>query len=262
MLLSATTKLYGCDWMYRRFSRVASLEKPDTQGWIIFTSPSSRCIVHPFQSFYFGRFSYVQRYQYEHTSQHAIHPRFYYFIPSTTHSFPFTHHTLDQPLRLPHPKHSSFKPLETNVPTTPRPTPHKALTDIPPTSSDTFPIPDTDLVLHFDVFGPLLNIADVNELLTLAEADIQAQINRHGADALISYEGYGPWRTADIALDVYESVIEADLTLGEFHSLIGGLGLYMVRGRRSREAKFRMTRVREASYPDLAGGDLWLIRLS
>ncbi|CAF9916621.1 hypothetical protein IMSHALPRED_003249 [Imshaugia aleurites] len=159
--------------------------------------------------------------------------------------------------------HTAF-PLPTTLLTNPSAslTQNTAASNLSKPTSDTFPIPDTDLVLHFDVFGPLLNIADVNELLTLAEADIQAQINRHGADALISYEGYGPWRTADIALDVYESVIEADLTLGEFHSLIGGLGLYMVRGRRSREAKFRMTRVREASYPDLAGGDLWLIRLS
>ena len=49
------------------------------------------------------------------------------------------------------------------------------------------------------------------------------------------------------------------MTLGQFRSLIEGLGLYMIKGRRSREAKFRLSREGEVPWMILAGGGIWLI---
>ncbi|KAF6240005.1 hypothetical protein HO173_001613 [Letharia columbiana] len=134
-----------------------------------------------------------------------------------------------------------------------------ARTDIPPTSSDIFPIPNIDLVLSFSVFGPILEISELNELLTRAQDDIQTLISRHGADLLTPDDEYAPWHTGDIALEVYKVTTDGRLTLGQFRSLIEGLGLYMIKGKRSREAKFRLLRKGEISLTSLAGGDIWLI---
>lgn len=126
-------------------------------------------------------------------------------------------------------------------------------------TSDIFPIPNIDLVLSFSVFGPILEISELNELLTRAQDDIQTLINRHGADLLTPDDEYTPWQTGDIALEVYKLTTDGRLTLGQFRSLIEGLGLYMIKGKRSREAKFRLLREGEISLTSLAGGDIWLI---
>ena len=49
------------------------------------------------------------------------------------------------------------------------------------------------------------------------------------------------------------------MTLGQFRSLIEGLGLYMIKGGRSREAKFGLSREGEDPWTYIAGGDIWLI---
>lgn len=49
------------------------------------------------------------------------------------------------------------------------------------------------------------------------------------------------------------------MTLGQFRSLLEGLGLYMIKGGRSREAKFGLSREGADPWMDLAGGDIWLI---
>lgn len=126
-------------------------------------------------------------------------------------------------------------------------------------TSDTFAIPNTDLVLNFSVFGSVLEISQLDDLLTRAQDDIQTLINRYGADARTRDEAYDPWRTGDLALEIYRVTMPVRLTLGQFRSLIEGLWLYMIQNRRSREAIFRLLRESEHSLTTLAGGDLWLI---
>ena len=99
----------------------------------------------------------------------------------------------------------------------------------------------------------------MNNLLTQAQDDIQMQINRHGTDALTPGDGYDPWGTENIALEVYKVSTDVRLTLGQFRSLIEGLGLFMVLKRRSREAKFRLLKEGGTTSTILAGGDIWLI---
>lgn len=154
------------------------------------------------------------------------------------------------------------KPAASNLskPTYPsRYTQIQVRTNIPPTSSDTFAIPNTDLVLNFSVFGSVLEISQLDDLLTRAQDDIQTLINRYGADARTRDEAYDPWRTGDLALEIYRVTMPVRLTLGQFRSLIEGLWLYMIQNRRSREAIFRLLRESEHSLTTLAGGDLWLI---
>lgn len=134
-----------------------------------------------------------------------------------------------------------------------------AASNISKPTSDTFPIPDTDLVLIFSVFGPILEVAQLNILLTQAQDDIGIQIDQHGADALTPADAHRTWRTEDIALEVYQVTTYWRLTLGQFRSLIEGLGLYMIQSRRSREAKFRLLRVEGVTMTTLAGGDIWMI---
>ena len=108
----------------------------------------------------------------------------------------------------------------------------QAYTDISPISYDTFSIPNTDLVIYFTIFGPLLDILELNELLARAQDDLQTLINRLGADALLADVGYDPWQQQDIALEVYRVSTSVSATLGQCHSLIEGLWLYMIQERR------------------------------
>ena len=130
------------------------------------------------------------------------------------------------------------------------------LSDFPPNSSDTFAIPNTNLIIKFSEFGPTLDIAELNRLLTQAQDDIQIQIDDHGTDALAPYNMYRTWGDQDIALDVYR-MTRHRITLRQFRSMVEGLGLYMIMGRRSREVKFRLLEVDSSSIS--VGGDIWLI---
>ncbi len=47
------------------------------------------------------------------------------------------------------------------------------------------------------------------------------------------------------------------MTLGQFRSLVEGLGLYMIKGRRSREATFRLRE--DGLSTQLVGGEIWFI---
>ena len=99
----------------------------------------------------------------------------------------------------------------------------------------------------------------MNDLLTQAQDDIQMQISRDGADARARLNTYSPWRVDNIVLDVYRFGDIDSITLGQFRSLIEGLGLYMVNGRRARETKFRLSKEGEVFTTNLMGGDIWLL---
>ncbi len=144
-------------------------------------------------------------------------------------------HTALPLLPLTNPSLSIQNPAASNLSKPMYPPPYtqpQAHTDISPTSYDTFSIPNTDLVINFSSFGPILNILELNDLLTRAQDDLQTLINRHGADTPIPDDGYDPWRNQEIALEVYRVSTSATLTLGQFHSLIEGLWLYMIQERR------------------------------
>ena len=122
-------------------------------------------------------------------------------------------------------------------------------TDLPPTSSDTFPIPYTNLILRFEAFGPLLNRLELNELLHEVQNDIQTLINERDVDAPTPYDGYHLWQNEDIVFDIEPLT---PLRLGQFRSLMEGLELYMIDGekiygRRCREATFSLLREGEGN---------------
>lgn len=133
----------------------------------------------------------------------------------------------------------------------------EADTDTPPCSSDKFPIPNTELVVYFERFGSLVEASELNDLLTQAQEDIQVQINVRGASATASLNRNYPWISDNIAFDVYRINRIVHMTLGEFRSLVEGLVLYMVKGRRSREASFLVSREGEVITTNLARGDIW-----
>lgn len=83
------------------------------------------------------------------------------------------------------------------------------------------------------------------------------QINVRGAGATASLDRNYPWISENIAFDVYRVNRIVHMTLGEFRSLIEGLVLYMVKGRRSREARFLVSKEGDVIMTNLAGGDIW-----
>ena len=85
------------------------------------------------------------------------------------------------------------------------------------------------------------------------------QINRHGTGAIAPLNRYNPWYAHNIVLDVYSASAREGMTLGQFRSLIEGLGLYMIKGKRSREARFLLSKEGELFLTNLAGGDIWSI---
>lgn len=122
-------------------------------------------------------------------------------------------------------------PVASNLSKPTYPTPHTQLqahTEHSPTSSDTFPIPNTDLILRFSVFGTILETSELNDLLTQAQEDVQVLISRHGTDVIAADDTYRPWRSENIALEVYRVTTDRRLTLGQLRSMIEGLGLYMI----------------------------------
>lgn len=130
----------------------------------------------------------------------------------------------------------------------------QARTDMSSTSFDTFPIPDTNLVLRFSRFGPKLGILELDSLLTKAQDDIQTDINRYGANAWGPRVEYEPWTTNNIELGVYRFTTGWVPLLGQLRSLIEGLRLYMIKERRSREVKFRLSMEERHRSIDLASG--------
>ena len=58
---------------------------------------------------------------------------------------------------------------------------------------------------------------------------------------------------------MYKLGEEAGITLGQFRSLIEGLQLYMIRGRKARETRFRLSKEGVVFTSNLVGGDIWLI---
>ena len=133
----------------------------------------------------------------------------------------------------------------------------EADTDIPLCSSDRFSIPNTELVIYFDRFGPLVELSELNDLLTQVKEEIQVQINVRGAGATAFLNRSYPWISDNIAFDVYRVNRIVHMTLGEFRSLVEGLVLYMIKGRRSREARFLVSKEGEVIMTNLAGGDIW-----
>lgn len=241
--------------MYRRFSHVANLEDIYTQDRNIFTSAGSCCFIRAFRFFEFGR-SCIQKGANKSTlpntqfllicfySSLQFHTAFSLpSIPLTIAPLPLIQNPAASNLSKP-----TYFPSHTQL------QPH---TDIPPTSYDAFPIPDTDLILKFGVFGPSLEIFELNDLITRAQEDIRIQINQYGADALTPNDGYHPWRTEEIVLEIHKGTPGRLLTLGQFRSLIEGLRLYMIQKRRSRELTFWLTREGEFAFTSLAGGDIW-----
>ena len=58
---------------------------------------------------------------------------------------------------------------------------------------------------------------------------------------------------------MYKLGEEAGITLGQFRSLIEGLGLYMIKGRRARETRFRLSKEGMVFTTNLVGGDIWTV---
>ena len=50
---------------------------------------------------------------------------------------------------------------------------------------------------------------------------------------------------------------EAGITLGQLRSLIEGLGLYMIKGNRARETRFRLSKEGVVFMTNLVVGDIW-----
>lgn len=147
--------------------------------------------------------------------------------------------------------------LPTPLPHLPPPTHRKLhpLADIPPYSSDTFRIPDTDLVLNFESFGPILDIFDLRTLLTQAQDDIQTDVTRRGADATAPSHIYAPWLTRGIALQLH--VMTRAATLGQLGGLLEGLQLYLVKQGRARATRFRVLEQTSDWSVVLVVGEIW-----
>ena len=58
---------------------------------------------------------------------------------------------------------------------------------------------------------------------------------------------------------MYKLGDEAGITLGQFRSLIEGLGLYMIKGRRARETRFRLSKEGRVFTTNLVGGAILAI---
>lgn len=105
-------------------------------------------------------------------------------------------------------------------------------------NTDDFPIPYTHFSLIFGNLGPSLHPWDLETILIAARAEIEAEIEIHGRNALLPSTEYSmdlvslqlwvkrvPWVTANLAW-------------AEMAIIIEGLWLYILGGRHDREAFF------------------------
>ena len=108
---------------------------------------------------------------------------------------------------------------------------------------DVFPIPDTDLTLHIDPFGPPLDLTDLLSSLQQASNDIKYQIDQSS----VNTASIDPWYThksADgLVLEVWSRSLSTEgcANLGELRTVIDGLSLYMLQGRQSGAVAFQVT---------------------
>ena len=107
---------------------------------------------------------------------------------------------------------------------------------------DVVPIPETDLTLHVDPFGPPLVLTDLLSSLQQASNDIQHQIDQSSANAA-SIDRWYTHKSADgFVLEVWSRSLSTEgcASLGELRTVIDGLSLYMLQGRRSRAVAFQV----------------------
>lgn len=259
-MLSATIGLDGSERTrrHRRFSPIASLEKqvPRVEN-TCYLLAHANVFVYPSSSLKFGH-PHID----EGTNTSMIlNTRF-----TITSLSPLLqlHTALSLPsISLISPSLSLVQdPAASNLSKPMYPTPYtqlQALTNIPSASFETFPIPNTDLILNFSHFEKLVDIFEMDDLLHNVQDNIQSQIDRHGAQYLAPDDEYGPWRTDHTELEFCKASENVRLTLGQFRSMVEGLVTYMVFWSRSREATFRLLRKGEISSTILAGGAIWMI---
>ena len=107
---------------------------------------------------------------------------------------------------------------------------------------DVFPVPDTDLTLHIDPFGPPLDPKDLVSSLQQASNDIQRQIDQSSVNAA-SIDRWYTHNSADgLVLEVWSRSLSTEgcASLGELRTVIDGLSLYMLQGRRSGAVAFQV----------------------
>lgn len=98
------------------------------------------------------------------------------------------------------------------------------------------------MTLRLHLVGPFLDPADLNSFVLEASNDIQYQINQSSVNAASSTRGYTYKSDDGFVLELWSRSLtpKGYASLGELRTIIDGLSLYMMQGRRSRAVQFQV----------------------
>ena len=98
------------------------------------------------------------------------------------------------------------------------------------------------MTLRLQLVGPFLDPADLNSFVLEASNDIQYQINQSSVNAASSTRGYTYKSDDGFVLELWSRSLtpKGYASLGELRTIIDGLSLYMMQGKRSRAVQFQV----------------------
>ena len=107
-------------------------------------------------------------------------------------------------------------------------------------SSDTFPIPKTDMTLRLHQFGPFLNPTDLKFFFLETSNDVQHRIDSRRGSAASSKPWYNYTSDHGLVLEIWSRFVplEECCNLGGLRDIVNGLSLYMIRERPCRAVQF------------------------